>query len=163
MTVSFFSFCHGVRPRVDQSRFPGRNLFGRSDKKVADIFFGGIGALASVGGRSTHVEALQERLAGRRAVWICNHELGHVGPPALADIGLGDCIPAILVLDFRIAKEIVGFGIQVDRVVRDAVLAQGGLEFWPNRIVAAGVFLSRAWLDFQEKSFAGFNRIAHKI
>jgi len=85
------------------------------------------------------VETLLQLRAAWRIVRICNHDIGHVGPPTLADIGLSDRNPLFLTLDFRIAKEIVGFGIQVDRVVRDAVLAQGGLEFWPNRIVAADV------------------------
>ena len=103
------------------------------------------------------MEALHQRRTAWRLVRIRDHDLGHVGPPTLADIGLGDRIPALLALDFRIAEKIVGFGIQVDRVVGDAVLAQGGLEFRPNWIVTAGVFLRRSGLDFQEKSFADFH------
>ena len=72
------------------------------------------------------MEALDQRQAAGRIVRVCEHDVGHVGPPTLADISLGDRIPALLVLDFGIAKEIAGFRVQVDRVVGDAVLAQRG-------------------------------------
>lgn len=103
------------------------------------------------------MEALDQRHAAWRFVRVREHDLGHVDPPTLADIRLGDRVPALFALDFGIAEEVVGFGIEVDRVVRDAVLAQSSLEFRPNRIVAASVFLRRTGLDFKEKSFADFH------
>lgn len=104
-----------------------------------------------------HVEALNQRHAAWRFVRVRDHDPGHVGPPTLADIRFGDRVPAFLALDFGIAKEVVGFGVEVYRVVGDSMLAQRGLEIRPDRIVAARVFLCRAWLDFKKKSFSDFH------
>jgi hypothetical protein len=67
-----FAFCHGVRPRVDQSRFSGPNLFGRSDKKVACCFWRN----SSVGpwGRSSHVKDYR----GKKLYPVKNWQAGHV-------------------------------------------------------------------------------------
>jgi hypothetical protein len=103
---------------------------------------------------SGHVEALHKRLAGWRAIKICHHDIGHVGPPALAGIRLCNGIPALFALDLRIAKEFIGLGIEMDRVVRYAMGAERRFQVRPDRAVAARVFLGRARLDFKEKSFA---------
>lgn len=100
------------------------------------------------------MEALDKWLAGWVAVWIGNHEVGHESPPSFVDICLGDGIPPLFALDLRITEKFVGFCVEVDRVVRDAVLAERGLKLRPDRVVTSCVFLCRTWFDLEEECLA---------
>jgi hypothetical protein len=103
---------------------------------------------------SCHMEALDKRLAGWAAVRIGDHEVAHESPPSLVDICLSDGIPLLLALDLRITEKLVGFCVEVDRVVRDAMLAERGFKLRPDRVVTPCVFLRRTWFDLKEECFA---------
>lgn len=103
---------------------------------------------------SCHMEALDKRLAGWAAVRIGDHEVGHESPPSLVDICMSDRVPPLLALDLRITEKFVSFRVEVDRVVRDAMLAERGFKLRPDRVVTPCVFLCRTWFDLEEECFA---------
>src|SRR5690606_25051381 len=81
-------------------------------------------------------------------------EVGHMFPPAFANLGLGDGLPARFVLDLGVGEELTRFGVEVDGVVVHAVGAENLGEFFPDRLVAAGVFRLLSGVDGHDEGFA---------
>ena len=76
----------------------------------------------------------------RAVIGIGRHDVAHVAPPALAFGHLRDRLPARLVLDLHVTKQLPGFRMQEDRVVVHAVGFQHTLEFRPDGAMAPLIF-----------------------
>ncbi len=100
------------------------------------------------------MEALHKRFACGRAIRIGHHDIGHVGPPALANIGSSDRVPPLLALNLRITEKFVGFRVEVDRVVGDAVFTQRGFKLRPDWAVAADIFIGCTSFYLKKECFA---------
>jgi hypothetical protein len=90
------------------------------------------------------VEDFFEFLGFGAVVGITGHDFFHVGPPAFADGGVGDVVPAGFVFDFCVGEELSGFGVEEDGVVVDAVFFEDLLEFRPDGVVACFVKIFRS-------------------
>ena len=89
---------------------------------------------------------------------MVGHDIAHVLPPSLTDFRRGDGRPLFLAFDFGVAEKLACFGVQVDRVVRDAVVFEHFLQFRPDRTVALFVFVFGAGVDRHNESFADFHK-----
>ena len=85
---------------------------------------------------------------------IRRHEVAHVLPPALADVGRGDLRPPILTLYFRVGEQLVRPGVQKDRIVMNPVGRQHRRKFGPYGLMAAGVFRLAAGIHAHDKGFS---------
>src|ERR1700704_2778435 len=57
----------------------------------------------------------------RAAVRVRGHDRAHVLPPAAADFGARDGLPALLALDLDVAEQVARVGVEEDRVAPHAV------------------------------------------
>ncbi len=96
---------------------------------------------------SIHVEHLGERDADRTVVWIAFHDVGHVSPPLLADVGLAEVLAAAFAFHFLIGVERVGIFVQIDAVVAYARIVQQLSQFGEEVLVTTFVFLLLSWIE----------------
>ncbi len=100
------------------------------------------------------MEDFLERSRNGAGVGVGGHDVRHVFPPSTADLGVGDGLPAGLVLDLRVGEELAGLGVQVDGVVVDAVGAEHVGEFLPDGLVAPGILGLLAGMHGHDEGFA---------
>lgn len=79
--------------------------------------------------------------------------------PSSAGFGRGDGRPLLYALDFGVAEELARFGVQKNRVVRDAVVLEDFFQFRPDRIVAFFLFVFGTCVIRHDKSFADFHGV----
>ena len=103
---------------------------------------------------SADVKDFAEVARHRTVVRIGRHHVTHVPPPPSADVSGGDGIPLALALDFNVAEEIVGLGVEEDRVAAHSVVQQDRFELGPDRTVPPLVLRLGSRLDRHSKSFA---------
>lgn len=111
------------------------------------------GARRGTGG-SLQVEDFPEIGGDGATVRIGGHEVAHVGPPLLADGGLGDGGPARFILNFRVGEELARLGMEKDAVVADAVLFQHRFQTRPNGAVPPLVLELLAGVDGHDEGLA---------
>ena len=64
------------------------------------------------------------------------HHVSHVRPPTLANGSAGDLFPALLVLDFRVGKELAGLREEENRVIVHALGFEHAFKLGPDRPMA---------------------------
>lgn len=82
------------------------------------------------------------------------HDVGHMRPPASADLGLRDGGPARFVLDFDLSEETAALFIQKNRVVVRAMLFENGFQRGPDGGMATLIFVFVAWFEGHNEGFA---------
>src|SRR5439155_2072706 len=82
--------------------------------------------------RLVDVEDLVQRGGDRGVVGVGGHQLAHVLPPVLADVGARDGGPLGFVFDLDVGEKLAALGVQEDRVVVHAVRFERLFQFRPD-------------------------------
>jgi len=90
-------------------------------------------------------------------VRIGGHDVPHVLPPFLAFGGLGNGLPAGLVLDLRVGEELAGLGMEKNGGVVDPVFFQDDLQFRPNGAVPLFALFFLTGVHRHHEGFADFH------
>src|SRR4051812_6519680 len=93
----------------------------------------------------------------RYIVGVGRHEVGHMGPPALHDFGVGQLIHRVVVGTGKDAEEVVALGVKPDRIVRHARILQRLRQLGEDLVVALAIFLGLA----REEVHAKGNLLGH--
>src|SRR5271166_1556412 len=96
---------------------------------------------------SFQMKDLDKRRGDGAAVGIGGHSVLHIRPPALHHGMLCEVLHAVIVRALEIGEEDIGFGIEMNRIVSHALLADERLQIGPDRVVAATVFVRRAGVE----------------
>ena len=87
-------------------------------------------------------------------VIIGQHQIPHMRPPSLADLGLRDLPPQLFRFDLGVREEPAGFTVEKDRIGAHAVLSQNVLQLRPDRVVSAFIFFLMAGFQSHQERFA---------
>lgn len=87
-------------------------------------------------------------------VGVGGHYVAHVGPPFLADFGVGDFGPALFIFDLYVTEEPMSFRVVEYGIIVGAMGFQGGGQFCPDGLVALGVFIHLVGMNAHYKGFA---------
>jgi hypothetical protein len=107
---------------------------------------------------SVDVKHLPQVANDGAVVGVAGHQRVHVFPPAPADFRLGDRGPARLILDFDVGEELMGYRVQEDRIIVDAMRLELGFELWPDRAMTAFVFGLLAGVDGHDECFSNHKK-----
>jgi hypothetical protein len=82
------------------------------------------------------------------------HQITHVVPPTLADIGSCNRLPAFLAFDFSAGEQFAGFRVEENGVTLYAVSDECFLQIFPDRVVATLVLGVGTGMDRHLEGFA---------
>jgi len=88
------------------------------------------------------------------SIRLGRHDVLHMVPPLAADFGVADGFPARFAFDLGIAEKHARLGIEVDRIIMDAVLLQHGQNLRPDRAMPLFVFGVKTRIDEHDQGFA---------
>src|SRR6188474_3647523 len=90
----------------------------------------------------------------RAVIGIGRHQIAHVSPPPLAYVRRRDGTPLLFAFELDVAEQMIGGGIEKDRVRAHAVLEERALEILPDGLMPADVLSLLTGMDRHAKRFA---------
>lgn len=109
------------------------------------------------------MEHLGQRDADRRVVWIGLHDVSHIRPPFLADLGGTEVLASPLPFQLLIGVEGVGVFVEVDAVVAYTALAQQATQFGEEIGMAALVLLFLSWVEEHFECFTSHKSFFFRV
>ena len=109
------------------------------------------------------MEHLGQRDADGRVVGIGLHDVGHVGPPLLADLRGAEVLAAAVAFKLLVGVERVGVFVEVNAVVAHAAFAQQTTQFGEQVGMTTLVLLFLSWVQEHLKCFSSHGNVCLRV